>query len=95
MARKLDVAESNLITENTPSSLFLLVGVSFLLFLVHVLSFALSLTLFNDAALQLLLCGLMSSSITLTSRPFSYANASLTKPWLATAFEGIILMNHT
>ena len=46
------------------SYLFLSVSVkvSFLLFLVHVLSLSISLSLFVDAALQLLICGVMSSS---------------------------------
>ena len=53
-ARKLEVAESNLIMEKIPNSLFIslsrslrvLVGISVLLFRVHVLSLALSLPLF-------------------------------------------------
>ena len=67
-ARKLECAESNPINENIPISISLSVGQGFfLLFLVHVLSLSLSLTPslspFVGAALQLLLCGLMSSSI--------------------------------
>ena len=86
--RKPEDAESNLIIENVPSALFLSVlgGVSFLLFLAYFLSLALSLSLSNsfvDAALQPLLCGVISS-INLTSCPFNYAEASLTKLWLAT-----------
>ena len=56
-----------------PLSLSVSAGVSFLLFLVHVLSLAhyFSLSLLVDDAFQLPLCGVMSSSITLTSRPFN------------------------
>ena len=86
--RKLETAESNISMENFPSSLSLsvLVGVSFLP--VHILSFALSLShslTSIDAALQRLLCVVMSSSITLTSRLFNQAEASLNKHRLATA----------
>ena len=98
-ARKLEVVVSNLIMEKILSSLSLslslsvLVGVSFLLFLFHVLSRTLSLSLslslsllnsFVDAALQRLLCGVRSSSITLTSRPFNQGKANVTKQWLGT-----------
>ena len=57
-AGKLKVAESNPIKENVPSSLYLslLVRVSFLLFLVQILSLSFS---------QLLLCGVVSSFIIL------------------------------
>ena len=82
-ARKLEVAESNLM-EIIPSSLSLLDGSFFYslsrsrlsrahsvsLFLSLSLSLSLSfLNFFVDAAVQLLLCGVMSLSIGLTSRP--------------------------
>ena len=53
----------------------------------HSLSLYLSLSLLNsfvDAALQRLLCGLMSSSITQISGPFNQAKANITKQWLGT-----------
>ena len=75
--------------ENIPSSLSLSVGWGFFpslsrsRFISHTISLSLSLSLsfLNpfDAALQLLLCGVRSSSITLTSRCFNW----LAKPWLA------------
>ena len=75
MARKLEAAESNLVMENI-LALSLLVRVSFLLFFFHALSLADSLSLsflifFVDATPQLLLCGVRSSSITLTSHTFT------------------------
>ena len=75
-ARKLEVAESNLIMESIPyshslsipcsHSLTVSVGVSFLFVLVNGFSLAHSfLNSFVDATLQLLLCGVTSSSVTL------------------------------
>ena len=63
-ARKLEVAESNPIMENIPVSSSLSVSVPFLSRSLFI-SFALSLSLFVDAAFQLLLCGVMSSSLIL------------------------------
>ena len=91
-ARKLEVAEPNIIMENIPSSLSS-VGWSLFpslfrsRFISHSLSLSLSLSLLNsfvDAALWRMLCGVMSSSITLISRPFNQAKASLTEQWLGT-----------
>ena len=68
-AKKLEVAESNPIMKIIPISPSLSVRVPFVL--VHVLSLslshsiALSLSLYVDAALQLLLYGVMSSSLIL------------------------------
>ena len=65
-ARKPEIAECNPIMEVSPFSLS--VRVPFLLFPVHVflsLTLYLSLSLFVDAAFQLLLCGIMSSSLIL------------------------------
>ena len=107
-ARKLKVAESNLIMKTIPSSLSLslsslsfslslslcvcvclLVGVFSLLFLVLSCTLSLSpLNYFVDAAFQRLLCGVTSSSITLTtpfqSRPFNQAKNSPTKQCIGT-----------
>ena len=66
-ARKLEAAESNFIMENVPISLFLSVRVSSLLFLVHVFSFSHTISLFVDAAPQLLLCRVMSSYLIVIS----------------------------
>ena len=94
-SRKLEVVESNLIMEQIPSSLpLLLCWLAFLFFSFSItfilalsLSLSLSLSLLNpfaDAALQRLLCGVMSSSITLISGLFNQAKANLTKQWLGT-----------
>ena len=77
-ARELEFAESNPIIEYVPNSLSLSLslcwlGFLFPLFLVHFLyisltihlSLSLSLSVFVDAALQLLLCGVTSSSLIL------------------------------
>ena len=67
-ARKLKVAESNSIVDNIPSSLslcrlgLLSFSFSFMFYLSQTMSLSLSI-LFVDAALQLLLCRVMSSSI--------------------------------
>ena len=50
-------------------------------------SLPLSLSLLNsfpDEALQRLLCGMMSSSITLISGPFNQAKTNPTKQWIGT-----------
>ena len=60
-ARELKVAESNTIIENITGAFSLSVGWSFFLFIVRILS--LSHYLFGDAALQLLLCGVISAVI--------------------------------
>ena len=87
------VLESNLIMEKIPSalSISLCVGLRFFISLscsrLISLSLSLSVSLFNssvDAALQRLLCGMMSSSITLISGPFNQAKTNRTKQWLDT-----------
>ena len=76
-------------------SVCVVAGVSFLLYLAHVfsrtLSLSLSLSLFLspsltlvDAALQRLLCGVMSLSITIVSGHLTQAKANLTREWLGT-----------
>ena len=75
--------------EKIPSSLCLcwLSFPSFSFSLTFNLALSLSLSLLNsfvDAALQRLLCGVMSSYITLISGPFNQAKANLTKQWLCT-----------
>ena len=81
MFRKLEVVESNLIMKKNPMCWLAFLSFSFSL------TFNLSLSLLNsfvDAALQRLLCGVMSSSITLISGPFNQAKANLTRQWLGT-----------
>ena len=69
--RKLEDAKSKPNMEYTPISLSLSVRVSFLLFCLRFislslyLSLSLSLSVLADAAFQLLLCGVMSSSLIL------------------------------
>ena len=71
-------------------SLSVLAGISFLLFLAHgqssslSLSLSLSLSPIVDAALQRLLCGMMSPSITLISGPFNQTKTNPTKQWIGT-----------
>ena len=70
-------------------SVCVVAGVSFLLYLAHVFSRTLSLFLspsltLVDAALQRLLCGVMSLSITIVSGHLTQAKANLTRQWLGT-----------
>ena len=78
-ARKLEGVESNLIMENIPSSLS--IGFSFRIFLIHGLCLSLSLSIslslsftFVDAALQLLLCDMISKSIALINAYLKWKN---------------------
>ena len=73
--------------EKIPGSLSLCIGCRFLPSRSRLISLSLSLSLLNsfvDAALQRLLCGVMSSSITLISGPFNQAKANITKQWPCT-----------
>ena len=82
------VVESNMTMERFPSSLSLsLCCLAFLSFFSLTFNLSLSLSLLNsfvDAALQWLLYGVRSSSITLISGPFNQAKSILTKHWLGT-----------